>query len=101
MHRVAKRPTKRSRIVAPERRIGPERFARKVFLGCGAVGLLLAISCVVAGSEVWNVSSTAFLRAVFAVPLLWVGIRGSYVTTRNLRRIRRELRTGAAGEHQR
>ena len=38
----------------------------------------------------------AFLRAVFAVPLLWVGLRGTYVTTRNLRRIRREIRKGAA-----
>ena len=101
MRRVAKRPTRRVRTVAPERRIGGERFARKVFLGCGAVGLALAISCILAGSQVWDVSSTAFLRAVFAVPLLWVGIRGSYVTTRNLRRIRRELRTGAAGEPRR
>jgi hypothetical protein len=91
---MARRSTRR--LVAPERRVWGERFARKVFLACGAVGLLLALSCVLAGSSVWDVSSTAFLRAIFAVPLVWVGLRGTYVTTRNLRRIRREIRRGGA-----
>jgi len=87
---------KRSAALAPERRIAGERFARKVFLACGAVGALLALSCIPAGTGVGDVSSTAFLRAVFAVPLLWVGLRGTFVTTRSLRRIRREIRRGAA-----
>jgi hypothetical protein len=93
---MAQRRTRRTRSVAPERRIWGERFARKFFLACGAIGLVLALSCVPSGSQVWDISSVAFLRAVFAVPLLWVGLRGTYVTTRNLRRIRREIRKGAA-----
>ncbi|HUD69834.1 MAG TPA: hypothetical protein VMQ40_06320 [Acidimicrobiales bacterium] len=93
---MARRGTKRTGALAPARRIGGERFARKVFLACGAVGVLLALSCIPAGTGIRDVSSTAFLRAVFAVPLLWVGLRGTYVTTRNLRRIRREIRRGAA-----
>ena len=96
MSSMPRRATRRARAAAPERRAWGERFARKVFLACGAVGLLLALSCIPSGSAVWDVSSLAFLRAVFAIPLLWVGVRGTYVTTRNLRRIRRELRGGAA-----
>jgi hypothetical protein len=95
MSRMAQRARRKS--ASPERRMWGERFARKVFLGCGVVGLGLALSCALAGSRVADVSSPAFLQAVLAVPLLWVGVRGTYVTTRNLRRIRREIRTGAAG----
>jgi hypothetical protein len=91
----ARRPW-RGKPIPPERRIGGERFARKIFLACGAAGLVLAVSCIPSGSTVGDVSSTAFLRAVFAAPLLWVGVRGTYVTTRNLYRIRREIRANAA-----
>lgn len=91
------RRTRRTKVVAPERRMWGERFARKVFVACGAVGLALGLSCVPAGSGVGDVFSSAFLRAAFAVPLLWVGVRGTYVTTRNLRRIRREIRAAATG----
>jgi hypothetical protein len=97
MSGVPRPRTRRARGATPERRAWGERFARKIFLVCGGLGLLLALSCVPWASEIWDISSVTFLRAVLALPLLWVGLRGTYVTTRNLRRIRRELRAGTTG----
>jgi hypothetical protein len=73
-----------------------ERIARRVFLSCLVIGAALALSCAWDLSSIPNLTGT-FLRAVFAVPLLWVGCRGTYKTTRQLHRIRREVRAGDTG----